>query len=179
MPEPPGWHHGRRTFIWVLLGVLAIVALLLYWGVAATVRGDYLTTVVMFGWACIPLAVLAAIGLASFGRVSLRAESDLTGTRVLPDRLFGILCFAGLALVIPTGVLFVIFVPRGEIDIPMSRGMQIFSPALMTGAVIVAVLGLITAWRRGGVGYLKLTQAGIDSANVAFTKSVLHVGTTS
>jgi hypothetical protein len=128
--------------------------------------------VVLFGWACFPLAVLAAIGLTSSGRVSLRAESDPTGTTVLPDRLFGILCVAGLVTVIPTGVLFIIFVPRGEIDIPMSRGMQIFSPALMSGAVLVAVLGLITAWRRGGMGYVKLTSAGLDNANIAFTKSV-------
>jgi hypothetical protein len=50
--------------------------------------------------------------------------------------------------------------------------MQIFSPALMGSAVVVAVLTLISAWRRGGAGHLKLTPVGIDDANVAFTKSV-------
>jgi hypothetical protein len=49
--------------------------------------------------------------------------------------------------------------------------MQIFSPALMASAVIVAISGLFTAYRRGGMGYLKLTSTGIENANVAFTKS--------
>jgi hypothetical protein len=109
--------------------------------------------------------------LASVGRVGFRAAYDETGTTVLPDRLFGILFFAGLIVLIPSGVLFVIFTPRGQIDIPMSRGMQVFSPALMGFAVVVAIVGLISAWRRGGMGYLKLTRTGIDNANIAFTKS--------
>lgn len=172
LPEPKAWRDGRCTFRWVLLGWFVFNALIVYWGVAATLRGHYLTTVVAFGWAACPLAVVAALALASCGRTSLRATDDSTGTKVLPDRWFSALCFAGFAAFVPSGVLFVIFVPRGDIDIPMSRGMQIFSPALMGSAVVVAVLTLISAWRRGGMGYLKLTPVGIDNANVAFTKSV-------
>jgi hypothetical protein len=171
LPEPKGWRDGRRTFRWVLLGWFVINAPIVYWGVAATVRGHYLTTALTIGWVAVALAVVEGLMLASFGRTSLRATDDSTGTKVLPDRRFSVLCFAGFAAFIPSGVLFVIFVPRGDIDIPMSRGMQIFSPALMGAAVVVAVVTLITAWRRGGMGYLKLTPVGIENANVAFTKS--------
>jgi hypothetical protein len=145
---------------------------MVYWGVVATVRGHYLTTAFTIGWAALIGLTGAALMLALFGRTSVRATSDSTGTTVRPDRWFSVLFFAGFAAAIPTGVLFVIFVPRGDIDIPMSRGMQIFSPALMGSAVVVAVITLISAWRRGGAGHLKLTPAGIDNANVAFTKSV-------
>lgn len=172
VPEPKGWSAGPRRYRWAFLGGLAFVGLALYWGAAAAIRGHYLTTVVILGWMSLPVGLAVAMTLASFGRVSLRATYDSTGTTVLPDRLFGILFFAGLVALIPSGILFVIFTPRGEIDIPMSRGMQIFSPALMGFAVIVAISGLLTAYRRGGMGYLKLTATGIDNANVAFTRSV-------
>jgi hypothetical protein len=172
LPEPASWRDSRKTLRWVVLGVLAMVALMLYWGIPATLRGHYLTTVVILGWAAFPLAVVVALVFASYGRTSLRVSYDSTGTKVLPDRTFSILGFTGLAAVIPAGVLFVIFVPRGDIDIPMSRGLQIFSPILMGSAVVVAIVGLINAWRRGGMGYLKLTRTGIDNANVAFTKSI-------
>jgi hypothetical protein len=142
------------------------------WGVVATVRGHYLTTAFTIGWAVLIVATGAALMLALFGKTSLLATYDATGTIVRPDRWFSVLCFAGFAVFVPSGVLFVIFAPRGDIDIPMSRGMQIFSPALMGSAVVVAVVTLITAWRRGGMGYLKLTPVGIDNANVAFTNSV-------
>lgn len=171
LPEPKGWRYGGRTFRWALLGWFVFNALILYWGVAATLRGHYLTTVVTIGWAALIVATGAALMLASFGKTSLRATDDSTGTKVLPDRRFSALCFAGFAALIPSGVLFVIFTPMGDIDIPMSRGMQIFSPVLMGSAVVVAVVTLISAWRRGGMGYLKLTPVGIDNANVAFTMS--------
>jgi len=172
VPEPTGWREGRRTYRWAFLAGLALIALALYWGVAAALRGHYLTTVVVLGWMAFPLGLAVAMTLASVGRVRLRAAYDRTGTTVLPDRLFGILFYAVLIVLIPGGVLFVIFVPRGDIDIPMSRGLQIFSPILMGFAVVVAITGLISAWRRGGIGYLKLRESGVDNSNIAFTKSV-------
>jgi hypothetical protein len=171
LPEPKGWRDGRRTFRWVLLGWFVFNAPMVYWGVAATLRGHYLTTAFTIGWVALIGLTGGALMLASYGRTTLRATGDSTGTKVLPDRRFSVLCFAGFAAIIPSGVLFVIFAPRGDIDIPMSRGMQIFSPALMASAVIVAISGLFTAYRRGGMGYLKLTSTGIENANVAFTKS--------
>jgi hypothetical protein len=172
LPEPSGWRGGRAVFAWALLGGLAIVALILYWGAAALIRGHYLTTVVALGWALFPAAILAAIARASFGRVSVRAHYDSTGTTLLPDRWLSILFITGLVVLIPSGVLFVILAPSGTLDIPMSRGMQIFAPVLMAAAVLVAVLGLISAWRRGGIGYLKVTPAGVETANIVSTKSV-------
>jgi len=171
VPEPKGWSAGSRPYRWAFLGGLALVGLALYWGIVATIRGHYLTTVVILGWMSLPLCLAVAMTLASFGRVSLRVAYDSTGTTVRPDRVFGILFFAGLVALIPSGILFVIFTPRGAIDIPMSRGMQIFSPAVMGFAVIVAISGLFIAHRRGGMGHLKLAATGIDNANVAFTKS--------
>jgi len=172
LPEPTGWRDSRKTLTWVVLIVLAMVALLLYWGIPATLRGHYLTTLVILGWGALPLAAATALVLAACGWTSLRISYDSTGTTVLPDRTLGILFFAALIVLVPAGVLFVIFVPRGDIDIPMTRGLQIFSPILMGFAVVVAISGLMSAWRRGGIGYLKLMESGIDNANIVFTKSV-------
>ncbi len=153
-------------------GLLVICGWLMYEGAVATMRGHFLTTVIVVGWVAPMLAAAAAIGRASLGRTALRTDVDVTGTTVFPDRWLSILMFGALAMLIPAGILFVIYVPRGAVDLSMSRGMQIFSPVLMAGAVVTAVVGLLVAWRRGGMGYLKLAPSGLEIANVAFTTFV-------
>jgi hypothetical protein len=136
------------------------------------IRGHYLTTVALLGITVFPLVVVAALNLVAFGRTSLRAESDSEGTLLRPDRLFSTLMMVGFASVIPSGIVFIRYAPTGTLDIPMSRGYQIFSPIVMAFAVVTVVVGLVSALRRGGIGYLKLTPTGIDVANTLSTKAV-------
>jgi len=78
----------------------------------------------------------------------------------------------GFASVIPSGLVFIFYAPTGRLDIPMSRGYQIFSPVVMAIAVAAVAIGLVFVLRRGGIGYLKLTPEGIDIANMVSTKYV-------
>jgi hypothetical protein len=119
-----------------------------------------------------PLIAVAALLLVSLGRTSLRAETDSDGTILRPDRRFSTLMIVGFATVVPSGLVFIIYAPTGGLDIPMSRGYQIFSPIVMALAVVAAVMGLVSVVRRGGIGYLKLTPEGIDVANIISTKYV-------
>jgi hypothetical protein len=66
----------------------------------------------------------------------------------------------------------VVFAPRGAIDIPMSRGMQLFSPILMACALFIVVGGLISIVRRKGAGYLRLSPSGIENADAKLTTFV-------
>jgi hypothetical protein len=118
-----------------------------------------------------PVLLFAALFLASIGRVKTRTSSDTTGFTVWPDRIFQVLTYTGLVVLIPASMVMAYFIPRGEIDIPMSRGMQIFSPGLFVALVVIATGAVIAGIRRGGVGYIKLTPAMIEIADALRTTS--------
>jgi hypothetical protein len=141
-------------------------------GVLATLRGSYLTTFAVAGFMGFPVLLFAALFLAAAGKTTTRTTSDATGFTVWPDKLCQVLIYMGLALVVPSSFVFAIFLPRGMIDLPMSRGMQIFSPGLFVAAGFIAVGGLIAGWRRGGAGYLKFTPAMIEIADALKTKTL-------
>ena len=115
---------------------------------------------------------MTALLLVSSGRTSLRAETDSDGILLRADRMFSTLLIVGFTLVVPSGLVFIFCAPTGRLDIPISRGYQIFSPIVMALAVVAAVVGLVSVLRRGGIGYLKLTPEGIDIANIISTKYV-------
>lgn len=173
VPAPDGWRDGRQTFLWVFLGSISVVALALGWAVFVLTRGEYLTTAIIFGVMAFPLAVLIALLLVSQGRTQLNATPDATGLTIRPDRRFSTLFLVGVIAFIPAGALFVYFVPAGQVSIPMSRGWQIFAPIGMGFGVVAAIVGLLSALRRGGIGYLKLTPAEIENGNIAFTKTLV------
>jgi hypothetical protein len=142
---------------------------LIFRGIQATLHGNYLTTVVVLGWAAPIVLALVGIGWASVSPAPLRASVDSTGTKFRSDIRILILMLVGGLLFIPGAVLYVIFVPQGQIDLPMSRGFQIFSPILMVCALSIVVRGFLSAIRRRGAGFLRLSSSGIENANVKVT----------
>jgi hypothetical protein len=172
MPQPQGWQSGQRRWGWAAVGLLVISVWWVYHGIQATLRGHYLTTVVVVGLVGPFALLIAALARQSIWPPSLRARVDSTGTALRPDIWMGALMLVGGLVAIPGAVVAVIFIPRGEIDIPMSRGMQIFSPILMVCALLVLIPGLITAFRRRGAGYVKLTPYQVEYADIKVTRSV-------
>lgn len=172
LPEPTTWAKTGRLPVWAILGAIAVLAFMVVQGVLATIRGSYLTSVVVFGLLAFPAMLCLALLLASAGRTRTRTTSDGSGFTLWPDKRFSVLYFSGLTLLVPSGILFAIFVPLGAVDISMSRGMQIFSPALMMAGVAFAMAGLIAGWRRGGVGYLKFCPAMVEVADAIKTRTV-------
>ena len=138
-------------------------------GVRATLRGHYLTTVVVAGWVAPIVFAMVAIVWAFLSPTSIRASVDSAGTKFKPDIRMSLLLLIGGLLFIPGGTLFVILVPQGRIDLPMSRGLQISSSVAMAAALTIIVSGLITAYRRGGSGFLRLGLAGVEYADIKST----------
>lgn len=172
LPEPEGWQSGRRRLVWAVVGAVVICGWLLYCGIAATIRGHYLTTAVVVCWLAPVMAAFGALVWTSSGRISLRANVDSSGTTVWPSSRVTRLLVAGLATFVPGGALFVVFAPRGAIDLPMSRGVQIFLPVAMGFAMVLALVGVAAIWRRGGIGCLQLSPSGLDVANILSTKAI-------
>jgi hypothetical protein len=100
----------------------------------------------------------------------LRGKSDSSGTILLPDLIGVWLTVVAFAAAIPSGLLFVIFAPRGMVDLPMTRGDRIFDPILIGMLVFFATVGLIAMARRRGAGYLRLTPEGFENVDILFTQ---------
>jgi hypothetical protein len=157
--------------MWITLAAVVAFSPGVIYGVRAFRRGHYLTTVALFGVVAFPMITLVGVHLVRAGRTSLRASYDSTGTTLRADQVISVLMYIGLIIFICSGLVIVRFVPSGEFDVPMTRGMQIFSPILVAFGVVVAVVGLVSARRRGGVGFVKLTPTGFDLANIVYTES--------
>lgn len=172
LPDPANWAKTGKHALWAGFVVSVGMVYLVVRGILAGLRGNYLTAVLIFGFVTFPVLMMAALLLAATGKTRTRTSSDATGFTVWPDKRFSMLYLTGLATIGPSALLLALFIPRGMIDIPMSRGLQIFSPPLFMAIAVFAVIGLISWMRRGGVGYLKFRPAMIEIADVLKTRTV-------
>lgn len=172
LPDPANWAKAGKPALWAGFVVSVGMAYLVVRGIVAGVRGNYLTTVLIFGFITFPVLMMAGLLLALAGKTQTRTSSDATGFTVWPDKRFSMLYLTGLAAMSPSALLLALFIPRGVIDIPMSRGLQIFSPPLFLAAGVFGVIGLISWMRRGGIGYLKFSPAIVEIADVIKTQAV-------
>ncbi|MGQ9351438.1 hypothetical protein [Mycolicibacterium gilvum] len=170
LPEPPGWRAANRIGALAAVVGLAVAAAYLYWAVMAAVRGNYLTTVVALGPSASIALMVAAVGLVLSGRISPRTSTDATGFTVWPDRRFSMLILGCMVVFIPSGVLFSFLAPQGLIDLPLSTGMRTFGSFAAGVVALIGAAGLVTAWRRGGVGHVKLTPAMVENADIFSTR---------
>lgn len=169
LPRPPHWPDTP---------VKAVLGLMLFgvggafgavWAGVMGFRNDYLTAVITGGLATVALTITLASALPLLGRVSVHAKCDSTGTTFRPDAAIVGLFALSFMVAIPSGLLYIIFVPRGSVGIPMSRGAQVFSPFLIAVIVLSAVAGLIALIVRGGAGYVRMAPNGFEIANILFT----------
>lgn len=172
LPDPANWAKAGKHAVWAGFVVSVGMVYFVVRGILAGLRGNYLTTVLILGFITFPVLMTAALLLAAAGKTQTRTSSDASGFTVRPDKRFSMLYLTGLAAFGPSALLLAFFIPRGAIDIPMSRGLQIFSPVLFMAAAVFAVIGIISWVRRGGVGYLKFSPATIEIADVIKTRAV-------
>jgi hypothetical protein len=151
---------------------LAPAVVALGFGLRALLRGSYLTAVVTLALGSSFVLVVVALQFVRKGATTLRAEHDSTATTLLPDRRFTVLVIASLVLATLSMLAIAVGVPLGALDIPMSGGMRTFSPFVAGFGALVGAAGLLTGWRRGGVGYVDISPDGVDIANIVYTESV-------
>ena len=172
LPEPQGWASSGRRLLLVTVAGLAPAVAALGFGVRALLRGSFLTALVLCALGASFVLVVLALQFVRRGRTVLRAEHDLDGILLLPDRRFSVLVVVSLLLVTLSMLVISVAMPMGALDIPMSGGMRTFSPLVAGFGAVVGVAGLLIGWRRGGVGYVGLSSQGVDIANIVYTESV-------
>jgi hypothetical protein len=153
-----------------------VSALFCVGGVFVVVRrllgGDPLAAFVSMAFVVLFALPIVPLQLVSRGHTSLRASHHPTGTTLRPDRTFTSLMLVIFGYLIPLGFVVVIFTLTGDLHLFASGRGQAGAVVLMILASGTAISGLLTAWRRGGVGYVKLTPAGIDVADIKRTQSI-------
>ncbi|BBY28068.1 PH domain-containing protein [Mycolicibacterium sediminis] len=168
LAKPPGWKANRRL-LWAFVVAVPVFGFIGYAGVQAASRGSYLTAFVIVGWvAPLLLAVVAAAWRAAVP-TSLRVTVHADGTMFRSDIRTVVLLAIGCVLFVPAGLLYVILVPSGRLDLPMSRGFQLFSPIVMAFAVVTLIGGIVSGVRRRGIGYLRVGPSGVEYADILTT----------
>lgn len=172
LPEPAHWPEGQRRLTKLTLAVALFVAIGIFVGVSEIAKGNVLEGVVAFGFLPLFLAVVIAVQLMSRRPTVVRASHDRTGTVFRPNRVVTTLAFSLLVYFIPFGLAVVALTLTGHLHLFASRHGQAVAVIGIALATCTALTGLVTAWRRGGVGYVKLTPTGIEVADIRSTEIV-------
>lgn len=132
------------------------------WAVVTAGRGEYLTTIVVLGFAGFCFGLVVPFIIVRSGKVTARAEVDATGTTIRPDGRVEVLTLVwGLVTVIAMGLFAALF-PLGKLDIPVPHTMRYYLPFMSAAG---AVMGVPTLWRifgRGDRNCLRLTLNGFE-----------------
>jgi len=172
LPEPTHWPEGQRRLTKLTLAVTLLVAVGIFVGVREIANGNLLEGLIAFGFLPLFLAVVVAVQLMSRHPTVLRASYDRTGTVLRPNRILTWVAFGVLAYLIPFGVAVVALTLTGHLHLFASRHGQAAAVIGMALATCTAITGLVTAWRRGGVGYVKLAPTGVEVADIKSTDFV-------
>jgi len=172
LPEPARWPEGQRRLTKLTLAMGLFVAVGTFVSVREAAKGNVLEGAVGIGFLPIFVAVAIAMQLMSRRPTILRASHDRTGTVLRPNRITMILFLGMIVYVIPFGIAVVALTLTGHLHLFASQRGQAATVVGMALATSTAVTGLFTAWRRGGVGYVKLTPTGVDVADIKTTESV-------
>lgn len=171
LPEPPGWRGGRTFLALAISAVFGAAVFYAYWAVVGAIRGNYLTFFVAI---CYVVVLVLGFGtpmtLVALGRTAARTTSDATGFTVLPDRRFSIFILIGVVAMIPSGIVLAVFAPFGLIEFANSHVVKAgwtFAAGLVA---LTGISGLITTWRRGGIGHLKLAPTTVEVADILATR---------
>jgi hypothetical protein len=148
------------AFFFSVLDGLAIVSI--WWAIVSFAHGEYLTVVVVTGFAFAFLCLIASLVLIMRQKVSPSADVGDHGTTIRPDRVVGGLVMWGTAGAYLALATFAILAPLGKIAIPLPPGNRQY---IIIVAVSGTIWGIVDVWRtfkRGGVSFVKLNTAGFD-----------------
>jgi len=154
------------------VALLAFFAVGVFFAARSVILGQFLEAFVGLGILLPFMIICYAVQRVSSGRTALRSSHDSTGTLLKSDRTFNALGLLAFAVIIPVGLVFITFTLAGDLKMFPSRHGQTIAVVAMCLAVLGSLAALISGWRRGGVGYVKLTPSGVDVADIFRTESV-------
>ena len=175
LPEPPNWPAGRRRAWLLMVAAVVLFAPIVGYAVWALLRGHYLTAVTAVGIVAWPLIMVGYLLLVLAGRTSVRATCAAAGTTLRPGGALAAAMGLGLACFLPAGIAYLVFVPSGQILVPLTQGWRFLSLIAMGLAVGLAIWTVFVFWRRRaiGTGVVRLTPTGVDVTTAVSTESAV------
>jgi hypothetical protein len=142
--------------------VNGIALLCIVWAVISLGRGEYLTIIVVVGFAFAFVGLEASLVLVLRGKVRPRVEFDDEGTTIRPDRAAdGFLKWGTVAVAISVAT-YAIFAPQGRIDIPLPYGNHRMWDIVAIGLTLTGIVNLWQTFRRGGLSFQRLNARGFE-----------------
>lgn len=136
-------------------GILCVI-----WAIATLLRGEYLTTVVVLGFAAFSFGLAVPFIILKSDKVTPRGAFDSAGTTIRPDRAVEVLsevsAFGGVIAM----AMFTILWPLGKLDIPIPHTMRYYIPFVSAAGAVMGAPALWRMVRRGGMSYIRLTPNG-------------------
>lgn len=151
--------HARGIAI-AISGAFALVCLV--WTFVTVTRDEYLTSVVVLGFAisCSGLVILYVLNRS--GKIAPCVEFDAEGTTIRPDRIINLCLWIMLAAGVTGAALFAIFWPRGAIDIPVPHSQRYAIPGGCAGMAVGGVITMVRLASGKERKYLRLTPNGFE-----------------
>jgi hypothetical protein len=157
------------AFLCVLFGVFGILCTA--WAFVTLTNSEYLSTVVVTGFAVFAFGMIAMMVIVATRRVRPRATRDDVGTTFRPDRkVDGLLAASTFGAFVAMAV-YAVFAPLGMLDIPVPRGDQRYFAFACAAGVVMGIFSLRQILRRRGTSYLRMT---VDSLEMGNTVSSAH-----
>ena len=138
------------------VGTLAVI-----WAGISIGRGQYLSALIVLGFALMCLGFSVPLLKVIPGRVFPRSEWDGSGTTLRPDRGIELPAMVGAFAGVPAGALFAILFPLGKINVPVPDGLRFVLPVI---SAMLAVVGAPILWqicRSGGIYRLQMSPDGV------------------
>jgi hypothetical protein len=123
---------------------------------------EYLTAVVILGFAGFCFGLVGSLTIVNFGKVTPRPAFDAAGTTIRPDRRLEVLTVAWSSVTAIAMGLFAVFYPLGKLDIPLPHPLRYSLPFMSAAGAVMSALGLWRRLRRGEDSYVRLTPNGFE-----------------
>ncbi|MDT5185023.1 MAG: hypothetical protein QOJ20_130 [Mycobacterium sp.] len=151
------------AFLSVLFGVVG--ALCIAWAFVTLTSGEYLSTVVVTGFAVFAFGMIAMMAIVAMGRVTPRVTCDDAGITMRPDRrVDGLLTASTIGAFLAMAV-YAVFAPLGMLDIPVPRGDQRYFVFACAAGVLVGIFSLRQIITRRGTSYVRITVDSLEMGN--------------
>ena len=134
------------------------------WAVVTLLRGEFLTTTTVLGFAVMLFGFAVWLSRMRWGNLTAAGEFDATGTTVRPDRAGDLLIRIAMISGVLAMSLFAVLWPLGKLDIPVPHSMRYYLPVMSTIGALAGAPVLWRAMRRGSMSYLRLTPDGFEFA---------------
>ena len=155
------------AFLSILFGVVGVLCTA--WALVSLTRGEYLSVIVVAGFAVFTFGMVAMMAIVTMRKVTARVEHDDAGTTFRPDGKVDVLLVASTVGAFVAMTVYAIFAPLDMLDIPVPPGnRQYFVFASIAGVLV----GLPSLWQiltQRGMSHLRLTAGGVELGNAFST----------